>query len=575
MEQKYLEYLKNPKIATLIFLIITIIFSYPLYNNLNNWGIHDWDQHLFYEGAARISIIEHHQFPLWNPYQCGGNVLFANPQSSFLSIHFPITLLFGEVIGTKIAIMLYLFIGLLGTWFLSRHLKLGIISSYIPSIIIFLSGVYTIRMTVGHTNWFYLAFIPWIFLCYLKAEQSKLHIIPASLLLALMFFGGGIHPFMITVLILATYATVEAVKNKRIKAIITVAIIILLFITFAAIKLVPTLAIQNEMLPIEQTDIQPNTLTTLWQSLTDRHPDLTYSTAPLWQWHEYFGYIGILPLLLFIFAFFKWKETKTYIIATTTIFIIILSQNLIPPLWNMLYKIPFASLFHGPSRFLFAAIFFIAIAVGYVLTHVEKSNKKHAKIILLIIFAFLFIDLAAVNANLFNQGLTVEPQKTTSSSFYSVYAENKEQNTEQYLTLLSNKGIWNCYERFYPAAQGAIPKENFEGQQYGNYHGEAYIAETNQEQTITFWSPNKVTVEVTEPSTLILNQNYVNGWKAKVMNEKKETKVQETFNHNGAIATEVTEPSTITFYYLPNAFIIGAIITLITIMLSFYFLRNE
>jgi hypothetical protein len=574
MDQKYQEYLKKPKTAIFVFIIITILFSYPLYQNLNNWGIHDWDQHLFYEGAARTSILNYHQVPLWNPYQCGGNVLLANPQSSFLSIHFPLTLIVGEVVATKLAILLYLFIGLLGMWYLCRKLDFGPITSYTPPIILFLSGVYAVRMTVGHTNWYYLAFIPWLFLCYLKTKETNRYIIPSSFLLALIFFGGGLHPFVITALILATYATIEAIQKKKVKSIITIFLLLLLFIPFAAIKLVPTLAIQNEMLPIEQTDVQPNTIKTLFTSLTERHPDLTTTftsnTEQLWQWHEYHAYVGILTLLLSLMGFFLWKQTKTYIIATLIVLILILSQNLFPTLWNLLYKIPFTSLFHGPSRFIFAALFFMAILIGFVLTHVEKSNKKHAKIIICMIFLFLLIDFLFVNAALLTKAFPIEPQEPTITSFHTLYAENDEQNTQQYLSLLNNKGIYNCYERFFPAEQGAIPSATFSHQQFGNYHEEAYIAETNAEQEIIFWSPNKVIIKTTKPGTLILNQNYVTGWKTKVNNQN-----QETFSYNGAIATEVTEATSITFYYLPNAFIVGLLITILTIILSILYWRKN
>jgi hypothetical protein len=569
MIQNHIEHLKTPKLVALIFIIITLLFSYPLYNNLNNWGIHDWDQHLLYEGVPQATITQYHQFPLWNPYQCGGNVMLANPQSSFLSIHFPLTLLFGEVIATKLAIMLYLFIGLLGMWYVCRKLELSPIASYVPPIILMLSGVYAVRMTVGHTNWFYLAYIPWIFLCYLKTKENKRYIIPASLLLALIYLGGGIHPFIITILVLVVHATIEAIRYKRIKQITTIFLILLLFMPFAAIKLIPTLAVQNEMLPIEQTDTQPNSLALLYKALVENNPDLTYSTSPLWQWHEYYGYIGVLPLLLSLFTFVLWKKTKTYILATITILIIIFSQNLFPTVWNLIYKIPFASLFHGPSRFLFAAIFFIAILTGYTLTYVENNNKRFSKILIMMIFLFLLFDLTSANSPLLEEGFTIEPQETIQTDFYSIYADNNEYTNQQYTTFLSNRGIWNCYERFYPKEQGAIPKETLSGQQYGNYVGEAYVAESNTPRTITYWSPNKVIIEAT-PGTLVLNQNYITGWKATVNNKK-----QDVFSYNGAIATEVKEATTFTFYYLPNAFIVGLLVSVICLLVSYIYFKHS
>ena len=66
---------------------------------MDNWGILDWNEHFLYHGVPYQSIIEHGQFPLWNPYSCGGNPMLANPQSRFLSPLFLIDLAFGVVVG--------------------------------------------------------------------------------------------------------------------------------------------------------------------------------------------------------------------------------------------------------------------------------------------------------------------------------------------------------------------------------------------------------------------------------------------------------------------------------------------
>ncbi len=573
IEQSIRQYLTNPKVAAIIFIIITLIFSYPLYSRMNNRGMHDWDQHLFYEAVSRRSVLEYHQFPLWNPWQCGGNVLLANPQSPFLSIHFPLIILFGEVIATKLAIMLYLFIGLFGMWFLCRYLKMTAVTSYLPPIVLMLSGVYAIRIAVGHTNWFYIALIPWLFLCFLKAKENKKYIILSAALLTLIFIGGGVHPFAIAIVILATYAAITVFHEKNLQSIFFVLGIVFLFIFFSAVKLLPMLSVYNEMLPIEQTDIQPNNIIIILNALTERHSNLTLAyyadDGTPWYWHEYYGYIGVLPILLFIAAIFSWKiESRPYIFGAGIVLIIMLSQKLLPLFWTLLYKIPFVSVFHGPSRFLFAFIFFMSIAIGLL---AESENKK--VLLFAAIIIFIFVDLTIINSALFAKGLYLKPQQTSNSgNFYTIYAEDKEFFTEQYSTFLNNKGIWDCYERFYPAVQGAIPKMTFSGQRYDNYKGEVYSAETGEEQQITYWSPNKIkiNVKVADDGILILNQNYISGWKAKVDGVN-----QVVLNYNGAVATTITKKShEVFFYYMPTSFIIGLLISLAALLFSLIFLAN-
>ena len=51
--------------------ICTLIYVWPILRTGNNWGVHDWDQHLFYHAVPRTTILEYGQIPLWNPYECG------------------------------------------------------------------------------------------------------------------------------------------------------------------------------------------------------------------------------------------------------------------------------------------------------------------------------------------------------------------------------------------------------------------------------------------------------------------------------------------------------------------------
>jgi hypothetical protein len=103
-----------------------------------------------------------------------------------------------------------------------------------------------------------------------------------------------------------------------------------------------------------------------------------------------------------------------------------------------------------------------------------------------------------------------------------------------------------------------IDAEMETGKQYEKFIGNAYFAETNQSFNLSYFSPNKVKVKVTnvtEPKTLVLNQNYWPGWKAKG---------RKAFFYNGLIAANTTKEEEVTFYYLPRSFVIGTIISIIS-----------
>lgn len=573
------RFLTNWKIAALIFGVITIIFCFPLFGLLSNWGMHDWDQHLMYEGTARESILMYHQFPRWNPWECGGDVLLANPQSSFLSLHFPLTLLFGEVIGTKLAIFLYLFLGMLGMWFVCRNLCMSEISSYFPPILLMLSGVYAIRMTVGHTNWFHLAWIPWIFFFFLKAKENKLFIGLASFFLAVIFLGGGVHPFLIAVVIVGAFAFFDTIKNwgkNSWKVMLLFFLLFVFWIPFAAIKLFPLLAVSSQMIPLKQIDVEPNSLVIFLEALTDRDTDFgakSYDTAdPLtgeivhWYWHEYYAYIGIVPLLLFFVALFTlFSEIWEYILSTFFVLFFILSQNLLPTLWRIFQELPFGTIFHGPSRFLFAFVFFAALCIGFFLSKLEQKQSVAWKYIVLGILVFVLIDLTVLNSSLFVRGLYVLPQEiSASATFSSVYGDIAGYQEKQYPLFLANHGLLNCYERFL-VTPAAFPKSSLSGVVYADYPGEAFLNNSKQSETISFWSPNKVLVslsKVVDKDILVLNQNYISGWKINA-----DRNPREVLNVNGLVGVAVTSSDReVMFDYSPKWFWIGLVVTICSIV---------
>src|SRR3989344_1624373 len=101
------KFFKIHRIPLFIFSIISILYILPIFFQINSIGIQNWDLWTFYNEAARKSIIEFHQLPLWNPYYCGGNILLSHPESQVFSPTFLLILLLGTIPGIKVAILLH------------------------------------------------------------------------------------------------------------------------------------------------------------------------------------------------------------------------------------------------------------------------------------------------------------------------------------------------------------------------------------------------------------------------------------------------------------------------------------
>jgi len=566
---------KQKLIALIIFIIISLIFTFPIFQNIKNWGIHDWDQHLMYNAVPKNTILEFKQFPLWNPYYCGGNALLANPQSSFLNPLFIFILIFGEVLGLKLLIFIYLIIGLFGMFLLARYIKISLISSYLSAILFMLSGLYAMHLSVGHTVWMQMALIPYVFLFYLKSIKKIEYIFLSALFMVFIFLGGGIYPLIFIVLILGFYSiliTIKTWKTSKTKYLKNMVLIFLLFLLFSSIKLIPMLEFTNEH-SFVKGDFQDNSFKKMIEALTFRDVesrlDYLYNSATegfgvIWGWHEYHAYIGILPILLFLIgSIFLFRKEWPLVLLAILFFFIAWGSNSIINIWGLLRQFPIISDLHGSSRFLTVVIFSLSLTVGKFTSIFENKkiffrfkNKKFRfwTLILILFTLIIFVDLFLVNSQLFTHSFVKEPIEIEKQEFTQVTGDKHK---VPYSVFLANMGIVTCDERVKPKLK-AIPSFDIKtGAIYTNYIGEAYILESNRTQQITFFSPNKIKVNTNESGTLVLNQNYVKGWKA------EDVKIK---NVNGLIGVDVEKNQEIVFYYLPNSFVLGSLVSALSLI---------
>jgi len=290
-----------------------------------------------------------------------------------------------------------------------------------------------------------------------------------------------------------------------------------------------------------------------------------------WAWHEYGAYIGIIPLLLFLLSFLYYK--KLWPLQVTSIVLLALTFGKTLPFWNLLRKFPYLDNLHGPSRFIMPFIFLLAIISSITLSKFEKKNIKYkkfniSKIISLLIIIFIFIDLLLVSYPILQNMFSKESINIDSSQYPNfIQVLSSDKYVSQYPNFLQNLGTVNCYERIHPQIR-VTPQVIDDGTLIETFKGDAYYPELNKTAEITSFSPNKLTIKVNieKPTLLVINQNYLPGWKAKG---------KTVGSYNGLIAAEVTEnDKEVNFYYLPNSFIIGLIVSIITLVLSITFFKK-
>ena len=563
----------NTRLVLAFFVFLSVVFLFPVFQNITYLGSYDWDQHFFYHGAARESIVKFHQFPFWNPFYCGGSPLLANPQSVFLSPFFLFVLLFGTVIGLKLEILAYFFIGLLGMYFLCRNLGLRQVPSVFASVIFMCSSWFAARVAVGHTTFFPFAFLPWVFLLYLKSFSRLIYAFVAALLLDFAFFAGGVYPAFFISMFLGLYAVLQSWEQKTFRPLKIVALILVLFILIGSVKLIPMLEFTHG-LSFKDTQLTGASYAfkgLLWrdQALASNDalinslnpqllPQLRIEGKAAWGWHEYSFYVGLIPLLLALLAFLTFRKSWKFVIAGLVFFVMSLGDFSPLPVWHFLKEMPDISALHGPSRILILVAFCVAILAARAINDIRQLSIKWVSMALL---AIVLIDLLFVSRPLVQDVFTAEPFEINTKDYTDyIHLVSPSRFQIQYPLMLQNADTVNCYERIHPAIN-VIPSFYDNGEPYPGAVGNAFYAGSNVSINLSYFSPNRVDIKPTGQGTLVFNQNYFPGWSSS----------KEVFPYHGLVAVNVTaQDSYVSLYYIPSIFYISLALSVVGLLLGFF-----
>jgi hypothetical protein len=106
--------------AALALQAVTLSFVLPLFSHPGYFPERDWDLHMQWYEAIRVSVLHWRQFPWWNPWCCGGFPLAADPQVGLVSIDTPLVLAFGTPVGLRLAAVTYFMLATEGARRLAR-----------------------------------------------------------------------------------------------------------------------------------------------------------------------------------------------------------------------------------------------------------------------------------------------------------------------------------------------------------------------------------------------------------------------------------------------------------------------
>ncbi|MGH9386800.1 MAG: hypothetical protein ACRD2N_21220 [Vicinamibacterales bacterium] len=516
------------------YLLVSIVFCSPLFAQPLAFGVNDWDQHLFYYGAVLKNVVEYGQMPFWNPWYCGGNVLWQNPQIALLSPVYPLSMVMPLQLAMKVNIVLHYWIGFVGAHLLIAR---GIGLTFTPVVVLLATlitaaGATAIHLTAGHSVFLPGLYLPLLLYYYVRALNTGAlrNLFLAAALLALMVFNGGVHILPMAVAALGSLSVFIALLSRSLQPVVGSVVFMAAGFAYAAPKLLPvSLYVLGDTFwdtrnPTEHPDRV--TLEMLRHVYLDpnQHTGLTFELQRH-RWQEYGNYIGPLAALLIALGVVVALLRRTRdgdvwsrALALTTLLLFSFSLGEFSPLApaSLVTALPLFSSFRIPSRYTILFVVFATLTVGSVARSLieRRALGRFVARTVTVICVLAALHLIVTNRNFFVRVFRDAPSFDPTFRVMSGPAElviDRDSNPYQpgspmLRALMSDQSFFSCYE----SLQLGRTADSDRPLVYSE--GNALISNVR-------FSPNRIEFDASAgltASPLFLNQNFAHGWSSDV-----------------------------------------------------------
>lgn len=533
--------------AAVIALALNLVFLSPIFQHPRNWGIEDWDQHAFYHEAARISILDYGQWPQWNPWYCGGTDLLANPQSRVFDPAYPLVLALGSIVGLKIELALYAWLGLLGMYVLGRDLGLDPVSAWLAPIVYFCGPTYALPASSGMTWIMSTAYIPWVVLLFLRGPGARRAAVACGACLALMYLGGGVYPVVVTATFLG-FLAIASLRAWGVAAVtrLTVAVLACSLILGAA-KILPSVAFMREF-PRRMDQQSGFSVQSLAFGLFHRDQSLSMAQAGFDGDHfdrsdrllrgistdfdDVGMYIGPLVAALAVVGLASRGRRLWPFAASIPVFVwLSFGDRPRASLFGALHTLPVFESMRYAERYRFAWLLAVCMFAGHgvrwLSCRLQRAypGRRLGAGVATLVLAIVACDLYAITRPIYRAAFPIPPLAVRKAAAFAEIAgldgydargfrrgaelETYGAWSSHYPALLMNVGAVNCYETAFVPRRATPSTSPF-------YRGEVYLEDGDGSASTAEWTPNRLryTIDVKEPRRLIVNQNYHSGWAA-------------------------------------------------------------
>ena len=571
-----------------LYAALSAIFCWPLFAQPFANAHGDWDQHIFYY-ASVLRNAAFGSLPFWNPWYCGGGVLWANPQVSLVSPMYVLALAMPITLAMKLNVLAHYIAGFVGMHLVLRR-NIGVrslaITVFLASLFVFAGGM-ALHVRSGHTVYLPVFLLPLlVYFFWRVVEGHTRSLLPAAAMVAFIVLNGGMHTLPFAAVLLAALGFGALVVGRTLRPLALAVLIVVLGCAYAAPRIVPAMAFIrsadfHDVRPVNDPDYMS------WEMLRiaffDGSQDTRVKVSPgvqLYGWHEYGNYLGWFgAVLVFASAIWilifrvrrrdHWPEGAAVVALVITVLLTAGEFAWWAPA-SLLRDIPIVSSFRIPSRYTMLVPLAGALCVAFAVRALEAGRfaskwLRIAEIVCIVGIAQLVLvnrahlrDVFILDAS--SQSRLFERQTPTVAQEEVVTPGPFVHRTFMLDSMLAGVSPLHCYE---PLQVNQVARPGPVA-----IVGDGEITITEQ----TF-SPNRIAARVVvghDPARAVLNQNLAAGWSSNAGAVER-----DPASGRPSVALPAGYSGTVAFSFVPPGIWLGFAISLLAIAGSLFMAARQ
>ena len=506
--------LPGPRLA-LFALLALVACGYPL---TRAGALNDFrDSHLLhsYEDAGTRTLTRYGQFPLWNPWSCGGQYALGSPQTRVASPTLLVSAALGSRRAEPVVLWAFLVLGMEGFFRYARRRVGSTLGALGAAPLFGLAGFTAMSWSIGWLNFAGFLLLPWLLVGTRLAARGKVSgaALVAGVFAFLLGFGGT-YPVPLGALFVTLesgrtlYATRGAARRRT--ALWGLGATALFTLAACAYRLWPLLETMRSS-PRVMAGTPGHSIQTLGRMLLQL-PKVSLHSEP----GNFYLVPVALALVLAAVALSRRRVLYPLVLAVLCVWTAT-GYTAKPSLFAGLRTLPVFETLRYPERFLVPAGLFIAelaaLGLAALLVRAWRGPSRRWTWAAALACGLVVVGWG-VQVHGFDRltrwaSMVAEPPPTPPEA-ERPFAQARGNRWAQGYFLALNRGSIACGEAW------PVPMSD---RLRGDLPQEEYLEEpTAGTARRVEWTPNRVEVDVAaaRPAVLLVNQNWHPGWKASV-----------------------------------------------------------